>query len=507
MEAARARPRLALTLVLLALVPVVLWPGDVSWLIDESRIIATAWHANHDGQLADGGLYGNFGIRYGPLPTQLYQALLLITHDPLALVVLRGLLCACVTGGALLWLARSLALPTWFSAALVVSPHVTAYQRILWDASFCLPLGALAFAAFADFLRTARLWSLRVCVGASAVLPLIHPQALALAVPVLGWLVWRERAALWRDRRALVVLGVVLFALHAAYFFQVAGQLAVRFSGSVEKGYPGGGSRALSALAPLLGGRLLCGADYLESLARPAPLPALQAAAQWGARLIYLLIWLGIAVGTWRVWRAFRAREKFSVRECVTAVALAGLVGQMLLCGLMRIPALPQYFFGTFVVHAFMAWLAVEALARWRAGALPGVIYGMSAAVLTASAALVIHAHGFEKMRWPTLGNSVAVARELNLFSDTTVQTDVAVLQKNPQILRTLRLLLPPAPGETQGENGRLYVHGSARTHDGKIHLGGQQLGEGELYQPAPNHQPLDVTPLPKNWVPEPGTW
>ena len=503
----------ALALVLLALVPVVLWPGDVSWLIDESRILAAAWHANHAGQLADGGLYGNFGIRYGPLPTQIYQALLLLTHHPTTLVILRGLLCAGVTGGALLWLARTLALPAWFAAAVLVSPHVVAYQRILWDASFTMPIGALAFAAFADFLRTQRPRSLRVCVGASAVLPLIHPQALALAVPIFGWLAWRHRGALWRDRRALAVLGVALFALHAAYFFAVTGQLLARFSGSVQRGYPGGGSRAASALAPLLGGRLLGGADYLESLARPAALPTLQAAAQWSARLIYPLIWLGLALSAARVRRMFcdarktgSAWENLALRDAVTAVALAGLSGQALLFGLMRIPSLPQYFFGTFVLHVLMAWFAVEALSRWRAGALPGVLYAASGAVLTVSAMLVIHAHGFEKPYWPTLGNDVEVVRDLNHFTDTTVQTDVTVLQKNPQILRALRLLLPPAAGAAPSESP-LYLHYVGGRPTSRIHLVWLQVVPGETNQPPPRHEPLDVTPLPKNWVPDPQTW
>ncbi len=490
--------RSALLLVLLALVPVVLWPGDVSWLIDESRLLAAAWHANHDGQLADGGLYGNFGIRYGPLPTQTYQALLLLTHDPLTLVVLRGLLCAGVTAGALLWLARSLALPAWFAAAVLVSPYVTAFHRVLWDASFAVPLGTLAFAAFADFLKTRRPGALRVCVVTGVLLPLIHPQALALAAPILGWLGWRERAALWRDRRALAWLGAVVFALHAVYFFQVAGQLSARFSGSVEKGYPGGGSRALSALAPLLGGRLLCGADYLECLATPAGPHWLRAAAQWSARLIYPLIWLGIVLSVRRVFLAWR-REPVSPRAAVTVVALAGLLGQALLAGAMRIPALPQYFFGTFVMHVFMAWLAVEALGRWRAGAVPGLLYTAGGAVLTVTALIVIHARGFERPGWPTLGNSVAVAHELNRFTDPTVQTDVVLLQRNPQILRTLRLLLPPAPGAVQSESGRLFISAAA----GRISL--MELPPGTALPPGSH--PLDVTPLPRNWVPDPGTW
>src|SRR4051794_28697988 len=81
----------AVALAILALVPVAMWPGDVAWLLDEPRLVAMAWHANHDGVLATAGLAGNFGVRYGPLAVQIYQVLLLITHDPYTLVVLRGL--------------------------------------------------------------------------------------------------------------------------------------------------------------------------------------------------------------------------------------------------------------------------------------------------------------------------------------------------------------------------------------------------------------------------------
>jgi len=170
----------------------------------------------------------------------------------------------------------------------------------------------------------------------------------------------------------------------------------------------------------------------------------------------------------------------------------------------MRIPPLPQYFFGTFALHAVMAWFAVDALRRWRAGALAGVIYGAGCAVLTVSAMFVIHARGFERPRWPTLGNSVAIARELNRFTDTTVQTDVALLQKNPQILRALRLLLPPEPGAAQRESGRLLITVSEpELPNGKIQL----IELSSDAAPPTNSQTLDVTPLPKNWVPEPGTW
>src|SRR5476649_1535959 len=92
-------------LALAALAPIVFRPRDVWWLIDEPRLIANAWHFNQEHIPAHTGLFGNFGVPYGPVPTQIYQVLLSITHDPFTLVVLRGLLCASLTSAGLIWLA------------------------------------------------------------------------------------------------------------------------------------------------------------------------------------------------------------------------------------------------------------------------------------------------------------------------------------------------------------------------------------------------------------------
>src|SRR5688572_19572819 len=132
-----------------ALVPAVLWAGDISWMNDEPRLLAKAYHANARFRPETEGLSGNFGIPYGPLPTHIYQLLLLITHDPVTLATIRAALCAGVTAIALLWLARSLRLNPWFAAAIVLAPYVWMYNRILWDASFAIPIGALALAAYA----------------------------------------------------------------------------------------------------------------------------------------------------------------------------------------------------------------------------------------------------------------------------------------------------------------------------------------------------------------------
>ena len=479
---------------MLVLVFLALWPGDVSWLMDEPRLIANAWHANHDGRLAVGGLYGNFGIRYGPLPTQIYQFLLLLTHDPYTLVVLHVLLSAGVTGFALLWLARSLGLPGWFVVGVLISPYVAAYQRVLWDASYAMPVGALALASFADFLRTQRAWSLRVCVVTSVLVPTIHPQSLPLAVPLLGWLAWQQRAALWRDRRALCIAGIIVLVFDGFYFVQFAGQLFARLSGSVQKGYPGGGSHLASALAPFLGGRFLCGGDYLEKLA-PLIAPGwLHVAAQACAMLFYPLAWLGIGVSACSAWRAARRQPTMTAGESVTLVLLVAIVLQALLFGAMRIPAAPQYYFGTFALHVLAALLGVSALRQWRIGAVLGGLYVVGSAILTLEATISIHQHGYERPNWPKLTTSVNIARQLDAFSDTSALTDVAVYQKAPQALRTLRLLLPPDPATTPRLSGRLFITDTVT-----------ELSSSA--EPPPGSASIEITPLPKDWVPDPSTW
>src|SRR5687767_6749123 len=122
----------AITL-LAALGPAVIWPGDTPWMNDEPAQIAKAFHANQARTLEHRGLKGSLGIHYGPLPTQIYQAMLLVTHDPIKLVLIRATLCSGATALALLWLSRTLRLTPWFAACVVLAPYVWLWTRTLWD--------------------------------------------------------------------------------------------------------------------------------------------------------------------------------------------------------------------------------------------------------------------------------------------------------------------------------------------------------------------------------------
>jgi hypothetical protein len=430
---------------------------------------------------------------------QVYQALLLIAHDPYSLVILRGLLCGSATAFGLLWLARILHLPAWFAATVLVAPLVVTYQRVLWDASFAVPVGTLALAALADFIVTRRPRSLRICIVATVLVPLIHPQGLPLFLAIAGWLGWQQRQALRRDRAALLVLAALLLALNGMYFVFAAGDVWWRLHHTTAT-YPSAGSRWASALAPFLGGNLLAG---VAAVREPWPEPLLTLAL-WASRVIYPVTWLGIALVVRRALAAWRIGQGILVRDKIAMVGLAGLAMQALLFGALRIPCGPQYFFGTFPLHVFFAWMGMDLLRHWRLHLAVGALYGVGGAILTLGTMLAVHRDGYAETGWPRLRESVEVVHELNRFAEVEVHTVVPFYAKHSEPLRALRLLLPPLPGETTRLSGLLLV--SRKKTDV---TGGGEIVVLDLTgeAPLPASTAIDVTPLPRGWIPPPDTW
>ena len=138
-----ALPTIACGLVVLL---TTVWPGDVPWGGDDAMLIGNARRANAEHRLADAGLGGSFNVPYGPLPTQLYQGLLLVTDDLPTVVRLRAALAAGVTAAALLWLTASLGWSPWLAVLPLLSPFFWFYSRLLWDNTFALPVGAVRLA-------------------------------------------------------------------------------------------------------------------------------------------------------------------------------------------------------------------------------------------------------------------------------------------------------------------------------------------------------------------------
>jgi hypothetical protein len=495
-----------------ALVPALLWAGDISWMNDEPRLLAKAYHANARVRPETQGLSGNFGIPYGPLPTQIYQLLLLITHDPVLLATIRAGLCAGATALALLWLARSLRLNPWFAAAVVLAPYVWMYNRILWDASFAIPIGSLALAAYAAFLRTGSGRSLVLSVACLMGILFIHPQDLPLFAPLAGHMLWRHRPALRRHRAGIAAVLLVTLALNAFYVPAAVMSVANRLSASVQSGYPDDTPRREALLTAFRGGALLGGYHYVEIDSRLRGRRELVQAAKFASSIVYPLIWIGIGVAGVRFLRHRRGAYDFEshdpadptlrdARRAVFGIALVGLALLLALYGVMKMPAHPQYFFGTFILHALLAWIGVDALSRLRLGGLATAVYGSAVAYITLASMWQIHHEGYDRETdRPTLANQVEVARGLNRYADERVHTDVLLFRRCPQALRSLRLLIPPDAGAAPTRNGRLVIRNASGPTGVDCAIELTEAGR-ELEIPG-RWELMNVTPLPDGWQP-----
>jgi hypothetical protein len=204
----------------------------------------------------------------------------------------------------------------------------------------------------------------------------------------------------------------------------------------------------------------------------------------------------------WRECRRWRGRgappEKIrqmpAVRDTVFRLLLAALALQMLLFGTMRVPAIEQYFFGTYPVHVLLAWVAVEALGRLRLRGAALALYGSSLAVITLGSIWQVHRTGWNfGSMVPKLKDQVAVVRELNRYSDASALNDVALYQHYPKALYALRLLLPPPPDQPRRYSGRLVIR--YRKDPGDPADRGPQGGRGGTIEVVEVMSDVDVPP------------
>ena len=472
----------AVVTVLAAVVPAVLWPGEVSWMNDEPLLVAHAYHFNQDHVLAYRGLAGSFPVPYGPMPTQFYQLVLHFTLDPVKIVLVRAALCSAVTALSLLWLARTLKLTPWFAAAVVLAPFLWMFDRLLWDASFAVPVGTLALAAYASFLKTRSGRSLVVAVACTLVVPLIHLQGLPLLAAIGGHLWWRERPALRKHRAGVLAAAGVVAALNATYFYAAFVAFFENIFGILLGGHGSKPPPGMAMLSAFMGGRLLSGNRFVDWMEPHLGPPALVRAATVASMAAVPLVWLGVAVAVRAELRRRReiaeiarreaagehppapapsAPSAAATRDLVVRIALAALGFQVALYTVMRIPPSPQYFFGTFPVHVLFAWIGVEALHRFRLRGAVTALWGVSLAFITLGTMTQVHSGGWDRgCMSPSLENQIEVARALDRYADASVLTDVSTYQTFPHALRALRLVLPhdPAAAATPRESGRLVV-------------------------------------------------
>jgi hypothetical protein len=426
-------------LIAACLVPL-FWPGDVSFINDEPLLITSALAANARQSLAAMGLAGTFGFTYGPLPTWMYQVLVLVTRDLIVMVVIHAALIMVTTAGALWWVSKSLRLWPWFALVPLVSPYTWFYARVLWDNTLLIPLTSLAIAGYAAHLSAGPNGSaagLRVSLIALLLMPLVHLMAVALVLPLALHIVVTQWRSLWRHRISVAAIAVGIAVLAWPYWMYIARNTPPASASAGSEGW----------FFPLLGGRLFS-ARQLAYFFDPAPVSGWPLTLASGISWIsYGLVWIGIVVGLLLVIGAMRER-RWSPRAHLAMVLLGALICQMAIDGLSGKFQHPHYENGTWMVFVLLSWLAIDRLRelpqplRWVAPATTAVLAGALVLAVSTIATRLHRSGGTRETYGATIDNQQRVARALGAYTaDTPIACDVVLIQRYPHAFATLRQL------------------------------------------------------------------
>jgi len=458
-------------LIALGVMPVI-WPLDISFVNDEPTLIGLALQHNAEGKAAQLGLLGTRGARYGPVAIWSYQALLAFTHDIATLVQLHAWLWMSATAAALFALSRALTVPSAWAAIPLLSPYLWLYGRMLWDNNLCIPLSAVAFAAYACFLVRPRAALLALALAALVSCVMVHLMALALAVPiVVHLLVWRRRFLLSRAGLLALVPALVVAASGTRFWLGL-----LELDGNAKSPQAEGTLWFAS-----MGGRPLTagGLDYFFGAAWTERFlgHGVGAAAMLISMLLgHGLVWSGMARALLWLKRAQR-----DVRTEIAALALGIWLAQTVLNIVTHTAHHPHYYNATWIAFVVFAWLALDGLSRWRMSS-----YVAGAHALALGVALAITVNGLHTTAGTrslhyglALREVMRVAAELGQsHPESRLASKVEQLRMFPHELMVLIWLAPIQPDSARPLRGVMVDYASADATDAKLRVTAQLLNE-----------------------------
>jgi hypothetical protein len=439
-------------------------PGDGSWVNDEPIMMEMALRYNRTASSIYGfhlpftpcpfGLEAIRGVRYGPMPVWIDQIFLSITHSLPAIFALHALLFMSMTALAIYWLSRTLRLSPWFAVIAMLSPFLWQFSRSLWDSTWCIPLSAALFAAYAAFLVNPRAAPLCLTLLCCILIPLVHLMGIAMVLPVGIHLIIFQRRSLWRWKWSVfaIIAGCAYLFWPYLFFFVTHTRPKVPPEHSALQGW----------LFPLLGGHYLTlgvagtvpgdgWQDYAPFLLRHI----IFSAVQWIARLALIAVWLGMLLAIPRAWRAIRQPAKASLVDHLHLIAIAVWICQTFLDGIERVYFSPNYYAATWIVYVFFAWMAVDWLLKRGAGinlAIRGfvMIYAASLLLGTTIIAVTIARNGgtLGPDYGTVISNQIEAVEKIERFSDRSdLDVQFPLWRLQPLAYQVLVEMNPPSAG------------------------------------------------------------
>jgi hypothetical protein len=436
----------------------VLRPGDGPWIYDEPLVMNGALFFNaracRVGPIslpftpAATGLQGTRGVRYGPVAVWIDQIFLAFTRDPIVMIAVRAAVFSGLNALALYWLCRTLKFSPWLAVMAMTSPWLWFYARQLWDNSLGIPLSALLVAGYADFLVKRRGFSLVLALFCGLMMLLVHLMAVALVAAMAIHLIVFERRALWKYKRAVAPVVLIVGALSLPYW----NYLVHNFHRDV----PVDSSSVLGWIYPMFGAHHLsaAGLENIFGANWESGNPGCLGLAERVSLLAYTAVWVGMLLAIRRVARWEKDESNGGAIRHLAGIGLAAVVFQAVLDGVQHIADTPQYYNATWIVFALFAMLAADRVGKIGRIKLLGraVAVGFATAMVfvVISLAGMVHRNcGMVSDNYGTaVWNQIAAVREMQRYSaDGARVIEFPQWQVNPIARVVLEKLLPAPPG------------------------------------------------------------
>lgn len=436
-------------IVLFGAVMSVAMPGLALWIADEPKLIINALLANASGRPAPHGLLGTFDFFYGPIPTWLYQLILLVTHDVYAIVTIHAAAFYGLTIAAAFWLAGSAGFRRDTVLALAVCPAIAFYSRQLWDNSFNIPLSIGLLALYASYLRRPAAWKLVTLGALMGVMISIHTSAVTLVAGLLAHAVWRHRSSSVRFVGQLSIGCIAaLLPLSPYIYSQVPVAIGVapkpvRFVTGLIDGYPypmPKQSRGQSSLFAFSGSRVLSADFRIMPAYADGPAAVVQKVARAGTWVVHLMFGIGV-LHALKIATRRKRRAGATVESHLAIVALTIIVLQAALFAIIRPIAVDHYFNGSLAAYLVLVFVGREQIPG-KLGQALAVMLVVCLGLYTSLCLMNLRETNGQQLRYgPTLGEQRRVLQEVRDLSTSRLQTDVIHLVFFPESVRSLWVL------------------------------------------------------------------
>lgn len=200
-----------------------LFPGDISFQMDEAQVLLDTLKSIENGLWITKGPFGTRGLPIGPFPYYYYRVLLNITQDLHILILLHStiLIGATVFGFSKILDIISPQNKRYALLLILASPLFYHYSRMFWDNSLLIPLLSLTYGFYLSFDKDGAFKNLFLTFLFLSLAANVHIMCLPVCVAIVGHILFYHRKRLLELWKPSIPGVLCLILLNAPYAYEL----------------------------------------------------------------------------------------------------------------------------------------------------------------------------------------------------------------------------------------------------------------------------------------------